>query len=444
MKKVPFSLVFIVICLPGIHAASYAQDLPNTTRQQLLEENAALKRQVEQLSEIVEGTAHPINLGRTSLAAVTASSVNGSRTIDNQFYGARNAFDDGDNWINNLNYTYWLASGGAGNWVEVRFDNPITVKYILVESGPPFTTTFSFHKGGEETSPAATDRLDLKRPLHGVRRVRLTFGGGRGNTRVHEIRIMGFPPPDAKYEVGRPRMLLDARTARLLAVDRFEQWRNSLGRGVAPKTEENADRYVTTFRHLETGVDLFRVTVWKKTSKVETEVLAKWAPTRDSDAGEAQAPSQPGPQDSSATELRRVETAATAGSSTAPVSRAPARIRKVNHQWTPDEKAKVERFEKDGRTDPDALVLLGDHHFLQCGGDQVGALYEAALKLDPDHVRANLGMGEWHALHRRYDEAIPYLNRVLQLAEKDSPEAKQAAGVLKVVRYHLDHGKRKP
>jgi len=239
-------------------------------------------------------------------------------------------------------------------------------------------------------------------------------------------------------------MLLDARTARLLAVDRFEQWRNSLGRGVAPKTEENADRYVTTFRHLETGVDLFRVTVWKKTSKVETEVLAKWAPTRDSDAGEAQAPSQPGPQDSSATELRRVETAATAGSSTAPVSRAPARIRKVNHQWTPDEKAKVERFEKDGRTDPDALVLLGDHHFLQCGGDQVGALYEAALKLDPDHVRANLGMGEWHALHRRYDEAIPYLNRVLQLAEKDSPEAKQAAGVLKVVRYHLDHGKRKP
>jgi hypothetical protein len=116
-------------------------------------------------------------------------------------------------------------------------------------------------------------------------------------------------------------------------------------------------------------------------------------------------------------------------------------IRKVNHQWTPEERSKVEGLEKDRRTDPDALVLLGDHHFLQCGGDQVGRLYEEALKLDPDHVCANLGMGEWHTLHRRYNDALTYLNRVLRLAEKDSPEAKHAEGVLEFARYYLDHGK---
>jgi len=353
MNRVSLFLVFVVICLLGVPAASYGQNPPSTTHQQLLEENAALKRQVEQLSEIVEGTAHPINLGRTSLAAVTASSVNGSRTIDNQFYGARNAFDGGDNWINNINYTYWLASGGAGNWVEVHFDQPITVKYIVVEQGPPFATTFTLHKGGEATHPTVSGRLDLKRPLHGVRRVRLTFGGGRGNTQVHEIRIMGFPPPDAKYEVGRPRMLLDARTVRLLAVDRFDQWRNSLGRGVAPKTEENADRYITTYRHLETGVDLFRVTVWKKTSKVETEVLAKWAPAANSGADASQALSQPAAQDSSTTESKRGETTAVAKGPAAPAPRAPTRIRKVNHQWTPEEKAKVQGLEKGALSQPD-------------------------------------------------------------------------------------------
>ena len=291
MRSFGLTRVLMSICLLSPAAAvSYGQDAPDTTRAQLLEESSRLKQQVKQLTKIVEGTAHPINLGRTSLAAVSASSVNGSRTIDSQFYGALNAFDDGDNWINKINYTYWLASGGTGNWVEVRFDKPVTVKYVLVEGGPPFAATFSFHKVGKETYPTASGRLDLGQPLHGVRRLRLTFDSSRDITRVHEIRIMGFPPPDAKYEVRRPRTLLDARTAQLLAVDRFDLWRQSLGQGVAPKSEEHADRYVTKFWHLETKVDLFRVTVWKETSKVETEILAQWTPIEKSERDISQAP----------------------------------------------------------------------------------------------------------------------------------------------------------
>lgn len=48
----------------------------------LLKEIDKLKRQVKALGEIIEGTAQPINLGRTSIAAVNASSVNGGRALD--------------------------------------------------------------------------------------------------------------------------------------------------------------------------------------------------------------------------------------------------------------------------------------------------------------------------------------------------------------------------
>ncbi len=286
MKSFLLIHVALAISLAGVCALSYGQGAQDKSYQQLLDENAALQKQIKQLTELTEGKAHPINLGRTSLASVSASSVNGSRTFDNQYYGVRNAFDGGDNWINKINYTYWLASGDLGNWVEVHFDKPVTVKYILVEGGGAFTPTFYFHANGEETLPTTSGRLLLEQPLHGVRRVRLTFGKGGVNTKVNEIRVMGFPPPGAKVEIRQPRMLLDTRSAQLLAVDRFNQWRATLGKCFAPRTEEFPDRYVTIFGRNKDAMNLYRVTVWKETSKIETEVLSELTPKNDAISSE--------------------------------------------------------------------------------------------------------------------------------------------------------------
>jgi len=46
-----------------------------------------------------DGDAALINLARLSIAEVSASDVNGSRPLDDGFYGVQNMFDDGQNVI---------------------------------------------------------------------------------------------------------------------------------------------------------------------------------------------------------------------------------------------------------------------------------------------------------------------------------------------------------
>jgi hypothetical protein len=57
------------------------------------------------------------------------------------------------------------------------------------------------------------------------------------------------------------------------------------------------------------------------------------------------------------------------------------------------------------------------------------------LEKNPSHIRANLGMGEWHVAHARYNEALPYLEKVMQLAGHDSPEYAQAKQVLEFAEF---------
>lgn len=236
-----------------------------------------LEAEVDKLSAVIEGTAQPINLARTDFAAVTAANANGGRSLANDFYGIRNAFDDGQNWHNGLNYSYWLSSGGQGMFVEVRFDHPVTVTSLFVEGGPSCTPTFGFEKGGERSFPAFTETFDPGRSLHGVNSLRLTFPDSNGNVKVNELRVMGHPPHDLKFEVTRPRLLLDARLAEEMAVDAFMEI--GLPPHVASRSVvEKPDRWIITFRHLQDDVDLFRVVVHRHTSKVETQQLAKWTP----------------------------------------------------------------------------------------------------------------------------------------------------------------------
>ncbi|MAX26279.1 MAG: hypothetical protein CMJ19_17435 [Phycisphaeraceae bacterium] len=56
-------------------------------------EPLTLTQQVKALQAIVNGDATPVNLGRTSLAKVSASSVNGDGMMDDPYRGILNAFD---------------------------------------------------------------------------------------------------------------------------------------------------------------------------------------------------------------------------------------------------------------------------------------------------------------------------------------------------------------
>lgn len=112
----------------------------------------------------------------------------------------------------------------------------------------------------------------------------------------------------------------------------------------------------------------------------------------------------------------------------------PANVRRGLNDLSPKDKERVLN-PQDG--DIDAIVLRADHEFLACGGDQVGSGYKYVLQNKPDHIRANLGMGEWYVCHRKYTEAVPYLRKVLSLADGKSQEYVQAKGVLRYVENKL-------
>jgi len=245
---------------------------------QLKSEIARLKQQVKALGEIIEGTAGPVNLGRTSIASVTASSVNGGRALDSIYYGVVNAFDDGSNVHNNINYTYWLTDGEIAPWLEVHFDHPVSVASIVVEGGGEFATRFKLVKGGEVNQPRSAE-VKLPAPLHGVKSVRLTFAGTQQNTAtgaVHEVRILGHVPPQVKYTVQRPRVLLDAGNAVLRAREALDEWRQALSRGLRHEVAENGNEVVVTFYRNELG--LLRIVMNKKNSNVQVTPLADLAP----------------------------------------------------------------------------------------------------------------------------------------------------------------------
>lgn len=259
----------LVLSVPALTAED-----PEPDAATLLARVAELERALKKLEAVVEGTAKPVNLARTSLAAVTASSVNGSRSLANGFYGIRNAFDDGENEINGLQYTYWLTSGEPSPWAEIRFDEPVSITSVFVTGGSSFSARLVYAKGGERDLGPARGSLEVRTVEHGVRAVRLTFEG-TGNLRVDEIRVMGHTRRDGPLEARTPRLLLDGRQALIVAKEAYTAWRaRELGGSPDPKVEESAQAFVVTFRR--DGVPVLRVVLDRVTGDTRTEVLARW------------------------------------------------------------------------------------------------------------------------------------------------------------------------
>jgi len=262
-----------------IHAAE--KNAGQTKVTELEKRIKQLEKEVTVLSGIVEGTAKPINLGRTSLASVSASSVNGGRGLNNKFYGVTNAFDDGSNWHNNINYTYWLSSGSTGQWIDVRFDSPVTLTSFHIESrpgaAPGFTARVTFAKGGQKVLTSEKSEMNLPDPAHGVQSVRLFFPQAPGNVTVNEIRIMGHVKPGAKYKVGRPRLQITRRSAELMAGQEYEQWRLNLAAKCLINTTENEKQVVVSYSI--GGQVVFRVTVNKHDGSVTRQSFVNLVPT---------------------------------------------------------------------------------------------------------------------------------------------------------------------
>ena len=264
----------------GTAQANQGEALPSKPLTELEKRLEQLESEVQALSAIVEGTGKPVNLGRTSLAAVSASSINAGRPMNNQFYGIVNAFDDGNNWHNGINYTYWLAAGGTGQWAEVRFDSPVTVTSIHIEGNPGATSAWSarlsFAKGGEAILSPENNDLNLLEAAHGVTAVRLNFSQAPGNLLVNEISIMGFMRPGTKHSVGRPHILVTRKSAQAIAKQEYEQWRLGLASRCTTETVEDDGRVIVTYS-IE-GQAVFRVTVYKHDSSVVHEALVKFVP----------------------------------------------------------------------------------------------------------------------------------------------------------------------
>jgi len=90
------------------------------------------------------------------------------------------------------------------------------------------------------------------------------------------------------------------------------------------------------------------------------------------------------------------------------------------------------------KSNPDALSRLGDH-FAGPDHDNMGgaSLYFDALKINPDHVQANYGAGEYYLHIYWYQKAVLHFEKVARFANKNSPEHIRANMVLKYLKQEM-------
>jgi hypothetical protein len=274
----PLALLYVAL----FAAVSCAGEVkPEPSVESLQKENERLRKLAAQLAEQLEGSAKPVNLGRTSIASVCASSVNGRRGLDDPYYGVRNAFDDDLNRVEGqLWYIHWASDGEPRPWIEVWFEVPVTLQKIVVEEGPAFSVQARFARGGEASWPEGQGELALAAPLSGVSRVRVNFRVTRSQL-VREVRILGWLPPGTPYRECQPRIHHILQTVEPQASSSYRMWSQSLMSFSSPRVEETEETYVATFS--KGGVDIYRVTISKRTGESSAEALVEVVPIRRSD-----------------------------------------------------------------------------------------------------------------------------------------------------------------
>ena len=252
----------------------------------------------------------PINLGRTSLATVRASSVNGTRGQGNPYNGIPNAFDDGQHEIHRLNYTEWLPDSVPPQWAEARFDCPVAVSAIeAVFSGDTLPPNPLEARGdrtplppGDRPEPdreegphggkcratffGPADKLLFQADFEGARlpvapavenvvRVRLTFD--LHNLHVADIRILGRVPDGVAFTTGSPRFESDPRDAEEYGRIAFDDWFDAMKGKITTRREDLGQTIAVIFEC--DGVVLYRAEIDKRTLGIlHAAPRARWTP----------------------------------------------------------------------------------------------------------------------------------------------------------------------
>lgn len=245
----------------------------------------ALRQRLAEL-EARAGAGPVVNLARTSLARVHASSVNGGRAMDDPFFGVRNAFDDDEPpLVGSIAYTDWLGDLRDG-WIEVQFERGVTVTEVEVRVAPGGMSPPSaegtggevrlvnddgqvireawravpevvetFRSGGPGSGADGTVAFPRPQPAIGVTRLSPPRSGVRsvrihvpGGVSIREVRILGVLPPGAPTSPATPRVLVDARTAGLAALASFAAWKDEWFSNVSSTVEEREDAVVVVLR----------------------------------------------------------------------------------------------------------------------------------------------------------------------------------------------------
>jgi hypothetical protein len=229
------------------------------------------------LSAQADEKQQTIKLGRTSLAAVSASTVNGSRAMDNKFYGILNAFDDGSNWHDKINYTQWLSDYHAtGTYAEIQFDVLVNVTSIIAEGAPPFSARLTAEDGTEQVKNGK-DSISFDPPASGIRHIQLTFENNRkGVVEVDEIRIMGMAPDGIKYEVRQPRVIPSKRNLALAADEAFATWLSAYSNAQKRDVRQDNDTVVSVY-YIE-DVPVMRITIDKHNGSKKVETFSRDKP----------------------------------------------------------------------------------------------------------------------------------------------------------------------
>lgn len=200
-----------------------------------------------------------VNLGRTSIARVYASSVNGGRAMSNQYYGVLNLFDDGEHVVDGINYTYWLSDAGqARHWIRVTFDELVEVHSFVIElTSKNRPTEFAVslkrvQKGSLVSTTVPSKKLKgavttrrLPRPIQNVREVMVLFPGP-SMISVSEIQILGKVPKGVVTDV-LPRVDVDTTEIERLARQKVRDYiRTKYDRGRVAERENGGWVYTVT------------------------------------------------------------------------------------------------------------------------------------------------------------------------------------------------------
>ncbi len=159
-----------------------------------------------------------VNLARLSITHVSASGVNGDRELDNKYYGVLNLFDRGENFIRKINYTTWLTDAQVTHWVNLRFDSPVTVHAVIIETTgerrPAECAIECTQVYRDQRIRREFESFELRafkvvekfvEPLPGVDEIRIIFPGP-GMIEVAEVKVLGEPPQDTTWVSRRPKI----------------------------------------------------------------------------------------------------------------------------------------------------------------------------------------------------------------------------------------------